>query len=423
MPVFSAKSSPSTPSHPTDSIDDWEIDLLPAVSGSVGPDSTVRSSLSFGHTAENGTPVAKDMDIPSAQPTTNLSGTDSSSTTNCTGSTTTPGLLTAESSSAMNGPSKKRIPPATPSETLRLAFYDVDGGPARSIQGKNTAKAARSNVFGSQMMGPMKETPFLFGRSVGTTTGTSMALETSNSLDVPPSKRAKTAGHHIVAQLPADEFTNKLDIFRGPEVLVTAGIGLMLKIYRVPRALLIQASPYFESAIKVEKIGQLSQEIIEFNCSSFAVDFVVQFLYTGAFVCPKAIAESGPRKIAILLEFYELAEKLDLDVLEKVLEVIKELLVEDYRNLQPEHIRKAVGFPALHVVRTLFARSCIQAYLESVNPVADEQARKFLFKKELQELDGFAADLMRVYGEVAGKRTPGNFAESYNPLDGKRFQY
>lgn len=90
--------------------------------------------------------------------------------------------------------------------------------------------------------------------------------------------------------------------------------------------------------------------------------------------------------------------------------------------LQAEHIRKVANFPNGQKLRMLFARSCIQAYLQSINPTY-EQAQEFRFQKELDVLDGFAADLMRAYREVADKRTPGIFAESCDLLDSKKFSY
>ncbi|KAF7867388.1 hypothetical protein EAF04_005471 [Stromatinia cepivora] len=325
-------------------------------------------------------------------------------------------------SSAMNTStpvSSAKSVPSTPSVSRELGDLNT------------TAIPARSNFFGSSPSG----TSFnhLKSSSVNIAAGNPTAQtfgslfvnashkSSSDIIDAPPQKRAKTA-HNIADQLPANEFTDKLDLFRGPEVLVTAGTSLMVKSYRLPRALLLQASPYFETAIQVENIGQVSQEMLKMDCSTLAFDFVVQFLYTGTFVCPKFMAESGSEQITILVDFYELAEKLSLDISDRVLDNIKQLLVDDYRNLLAKHIRKAIDFPTGHGLRMLFARSCIHAHLESVNPF-NEQTRTFVFKKELDELDGFAADLMRVYGEIADKRVPAKFAESSDLLDGETFYY
>lgn len=73
-------------------------------------------------------------------------------------------------------------------------------------------------------------------------------------------------------------------MFRGPEVLVTAGIQLGVKNYLIPKALLVQASPYFQNAITAETLGQITRETLKIDCSIVAFDFVVQYLYTGAFV-------------------------------------------------------------------------------------------------------------------------------------------
>ncbi|KAI9650153.1 hypothetical protein NHQ30_000166 [Ciborinia camelliae] len=357
---------------------------------------------------------------------------------------TTTQCLPAENSLAMNISkevfSSKSVP-STPGAPSKMENLGTAARPAESNSfgsGKFTLSPSTS-LFNGALSLNTSCSP-LFGSATNATIGTPaatmfgqpsksapyrtavMAIDTkSDIIDAPPQKRAKKA-HNIVAQLPANEFTSKLGLFRSPEVLVTAGTSLLSKSYLLPKGLLIHASPYFETAIEVEKIGQFSQETIKLDCSSLAFDFVVQFLYTGSFVCPKFMAESGSQQISILIEFYELAEKLSLDVLEQILDNIKQLLIDDYRNLLAAHIRKAANFPTGHGLRMLFARSCIHAYLESVNP-AHEQARKFSFKKELDELDGFAADLMRVYGEVAGKRTPVKFAESYDSLDGKKFYY
>lgn len=118
----------------------------------------------------------------------------------------------------------------------------------------------------------------------------------SDIIHAPSPKRAKTV-HSIAAQLPANEFTKKLDLFRGPEVHVTAGISLAVKSYRLPKALLLAASPFFETAIEVETIGSLSQEILRMDCSSVVFDLVVQYLYTGTFVCPSFLKKWEPQQL------------------------------------------------------------------------------------------------------------------------------
>lgn len=122
------------------------------------------------------------------------------------------------------------------------------------------------------------------------------------------------------------------------------------------------------------------------------------------------------------MEFYDLTEKFGftLNISEKVLDVIKELLVADYRVLWPEHIRKAVLLPKGHGLRILFARSCIRTYLQSVHRGF---TREFKFKKEFDELDGFVADLMRAYAEINEKRNPDVLIESFDLLNGQRYWY
>ncbi|KAF7937711.1 uncharacterized protein EAE97_007507 [Botrytis byssoidea] len=184
----------------------------------------------------------------------------------------------------------------------------------------------------------------------------------------------------------------------------------------LPKALLVQASPYFQTTIVVETLGQITRETLKIECSTLAFDFVVQYLYTGTFVRPDITGLTN------LIEFYELVEKLSLDISDMILDNIKELLMISRLYLQAEHIRKVASFSNGQTLQMLFARSCIKAYLQSVNPTY-VQAQEFRLQKELDVLDGFAADLMRVYREVADKRTPCIFAESCDLLDGNKFSY
>ncbi|APA07033.1 predicted protein [Sclerotinia sclerotiorum 1980 UF-70] len=334
-------------------------------------------------------------------------------------------------SSAMNTStplSSAKSVPSTPSVSRETGGPNINATPARSnIFGSSSSTTIFNHLKSSSVKVAAAGNPAaqslgsLFANVCFYLAHIEFTLASHKPFDAPPQKRAKTT-HNIAAQLSANEFTNRLDLFRGPEVLVAAGTSLVVKSYRIPRALLIQASPYFETGIKVETIGQISQEMLKMDCSTLAFDFVVQFLYTGTFVCPNFMAGSGSEQITTLVDFHELAEKLSLDISDRILDNIKQLLVDDHRNLLAKHIRKAINYPTGHGLRMLFARSCIHAYLESVNP-SNEQARTFVFKKELEELDGFAADLMRVYGEVAEKRVPAKYAESRDLLDGETFYY
>ncbi|TEY70387.1 hypothetical protein BOTCAL_0105g00290 [Botryotinia calthae] len=329
-------------------------------------------------------------------------------------------------------PLSANSPPTNRSPLTKLAQPAMNTPTFASPARPASAMPARSILFGSNTVGPGFE--YFRSSEVSNTTSpqavrsseppfTSASHQTqSDTVNAPPQKRAKTT-HNIVAQLPASEFTNRLDLFRGPEVLVTAGIQLGVKNYLIPKALLVQASPYFQSAITVETLGQITRETLKIECSIVAFDFVVQYLYTGAFVRSDiAGSSSGSQQVTNLIDFYELAEKLGLDISDIILENIKELLMMDRLYLQGGHIRKVANFPDGQKLLMLFARSCIQAYLQSVSPIHG-RVWTFRFQKELDTLDGFAANLMRVYREVADQRTPCIFAESCDLLDGKKFSY
>ncbi|KAM0163993.1 hypothetical protein ACHAPG_000742 [Botrytis cinerea] len=328
--------------------------------------------------------------------------------------------LSANSPATNRTPLAKLAPPATNTPTF--------ASPARPV----SAMPAKSFLFGSNTVGPGFE-PFRSSAVSNTTSPqavqaseppfTKASHQTqSDTVNPHPQKRAKTT-HNIAAQLPASEFTNRLDLFRGPEVLVTAGIQLGVKNYLIPKALLVQASPYFQNAITAETLGQITRETLEIDCSIVAFDFVVQYLYTGAFVRSDIAGfSSGSQQVTNLIDFYELAEKLGLDISDMILDNIKELLMMDRLYLQAGHICKVANFPDGQKLLMLFARSCIQTYLQSVNPIHGK-AWTFRFQKELDTLDGFAANLMRVYRKVADQRTPCMFAESCDLLNGKKFSY
>ncbi|KAG4031443.1 hypothetical protein MFRU_009g02160 [Monilinia fructicola] len=144
-----------------------------------------------------------------------------------------------------------------------------------------------------------------------------------------------------------------------------------------------------------------SNQIVTFKPSILLRDAVPLFWY---FRLPKDDSRIGPQRAARLHE------------------TIKQLLTDDSRNLQSEHICKAVNLPTQHELLTLLVRSCILACLKSVNPT-QKQVRLFTLDKEFEARDVFAPDLMHVCEEVANKRTPGNFSESCSLLDGKKPNY
>ncbi|TGO28970.1 hypothetical protein BPAE_0020g00150 [Botrytis paeoniae] len=310
--------------------------------------------------------------------------------------------LSANSSATNRSPLATLAPPTMNTSTFM--------SPARSVP----ATPARSNLFGSSTVGPNFES--FRSRTVSNTPSTQEVQSSeplftnashqiqSDTVNAPPQKRAKTT-HNIAAQLPAMSSQTDSTCFA------------VLK-FSSPLA-----SPYFQTAITVETLGQITRETLKIECSILAFDFVVQYLYTGTFVRPDIAGfSSGSQQITNLIEFYELAEKLSLNISDMILDNIKELLVIDRLYFQAGHIHKVVNFPNGQKLRMLFARSCIQAYLQSVNPTHGK-AQAFRFQKELDALDGFTADLMRVYRKVADKRTPCIFAESCDLLDGKKFCY
>ncbi|PQE25249.1 BTB POZ fold protein [Rutstroemia sp. NJR-2017a WRK4] len=225
-----------------------------------------------------------------------------------------------------------------------------------------------------------------------------------------PKNRAKTSdSHEPFCHLPSDEFSSKTALFDGPRVVITVG-DTPKKTYHLPKALLVNASPYFAAAFEGGFIEGVEQKI-ELGCTITAFDLLVQFLYTGTFKLPRSL--NPPQEISALLDLCVLLDMLLIENCTKALGVMKSLLVRSERHLQPEHVRKAVTeLPSGHAVRKLFAEAMVQVFVKDRH--LPRGRTNFRFKEEVKELDIYAADMARAFMEIA--RTRSSTSLSYRNL-------
>ena len=111
-------------------------------------------------------------------------------------------------------------------------------------------------------------------------------------------------------------------------------------------------------------------------------------------------------KITRFLDFLILADRIDLlGPLDTVLHQVKMALRASYLVLQPAHVRKAIRFlPSGHALRKLFAESCAQAYLSHTQPAGENRFREWHFENEVDNVEGFASDLLKAIGDTGRSR-------------------
>lgn len=210
------------------------------------------------------------------------------------------------------------------------------------------------------------------------------------------------------------------DLYSSSKVIIVNGTGERQKSYNLPKELLVHASDYFAAALNGHFKESIEQRL-EFDYTAGAFDAFVQYLYVGNINLPEGL--SYPDTISILLEFFVIAEKFLVNVLPAILEKLKAPLKESSQHLKKEHVRRAVlELPSGHPVRKLFAQSVIPAYLLQFNREPTKFWKtEFDFTKELEELEGFAADILKAHSELALHRKFSSAGTWHNPITGQQF--
>ncbi|CZT02989.1 uncharacterized protein RCO7_06045 [Rhynchosporium graminicola] len=119
--------------------------------------------------------------------------------------------------------------------------------------------------------------------------------------------------------------------------------------------------------------------------------------------------ETNPKAQAIsrILAFLKLANTIGLlGPFDSVVVEIRSIILSFGGALLAGHIRAASELPSGHSVRILFAEACLRAFAKDMfpRPEGAKPSVAFKFDKELDELDSFAADLIRVYKNVSKKK-------------------
>lgn len=186
-----------------------------------------------------------------------------------------------------------------------------------------------------------------------------------------------------------------MPLYHGP--LVSIKIGATT--YNVSKTLLCKHSPYF-TAMFDSKFKEGDQQLAELEeldgvVSNRSFQMLLQWMYSGQVFLRN---ESLTDRISAMIEFARLADMLNVSNVEsQIMEYIKATILanppdcwlrnpEKYAlHITPGHIHAATRLPKGQVVRALFAKAAVYAYIRS---------NDFRFSKEIRDIPDFAADLL-----------------------------
>jgi hypothetical protein len=197
--------------------------------------------------------------------------------------------------------------------------------------------------------------------------------------------------------------------------------------YTLYKRLLCHCSTFFNGAFNGHFIEAETQELT-LACSTESFELVIQWMYTAHAVLPPTVV-SDSDKVSRLLDFLKLADFLHLTgPFTTINETIHEM-VKDRSNLESKHIQEAMKLPAGTPARQLIVQACVGPYMASLgwSYVSEKTGIMidFKFKTELDELDGFAAELLRLFGETARKKQSWKHGQSsvLDPATDERMYY
>lgn len=121
--------------------------------------------------------------------------------------------------------------------------------------------------------------------------------------------------------------------------------------------------------------------------------------------------------ISRLLAFLRVADKIDLiGPFDSVIATMKDVLRDSTiagrwgvarTALMSGHVRLAAEMPLSHPVRKLIADTCFREFVQDLFSPVQPPAKMFRFDRELRELDGFAADMLRKFRQTSKRRVQG----------------
>ncbi|CZR50744.1 uncharacterized protein PAC_00618 [Phialocephala subalpina] len=220
-------------------------------------------------------------------------------------------------------------------------------------------------------------------------------MSTSATTESPP-KRRKMDDKPLLRDLPANQFLNKLNLFKSPEAVVS----VQGKDFTLPKALLCYNSPYFDRAFNGAFKEAAEQKLSMQGCSTDTFALLTQWLYTSQITLGEATDDQGSRltdtekmsqKITQLLDFLKVADEIQLlGPFDSVIQMMKKIIIVDRSILTTIHIRTAASFLNGHGARKLFVGAYVKEYLQCLHG-----CQQLKFRAELDEVDSFAADLLR----------------------------
>lgn len=215
-------------------------------------------------------------------------------------------------------------------------------------------------------------------------------------------------------------------------------------------ALLCYNSTYFDQKLNSEGDGTRvkleNAALVIPHGSPETFELVVQWMYTANLVLPvpaqpgsqnevaqgataeqkNAPESAASRAITSYLEFSKMANQIGLlGPFDLINNQVKAFLCAPEHNLLPCHIRSAMELPRGHAMRKLFMQACVAQYVKDIKT----QSSEFRFTIELNEVEPFAADLLRGFNQAVrlgstqvvmeGKRSCVVFFTFNDPLTGK----
>jgi len=218
-------------------------------------------------------------------------------------------------------------------------------------------------------------------------------------------------------------------------------IGPEKNEYILSKALLCHCSPFFDRAFNGSfKEGKEQKMYLE-DVTMDAFEVILQWVCLGTGPMDDRAGETKSAEITRLLEYAELADRLDLlGANTFFVDRIREILKESSTYLSKGHIRSALRLPWGHGIREVFAQSTVAAYLASLRLTLLQtvetrkknssretvKARPFRFETELDELEGYAADLQKAQREILRTREIKSYEgidTACDPITGEKFYF
>lgn len=243
---------------------------------------------------------------------------------------------------------------------------------------------------------------------------------------------------------------SKIDHFKGPEVVVQ----VEGEDFSLPKALLCYNSRSFDRAFNGGFKETTEQKLSMTDCSIHTFKLVVQWMYTSQIILDEdydiidtpresiqdvAAGEALPmddrhslethrssQHISRLLNFLKVTDRIELlGPFTSVVQMIKGRIIAHRSSLTCEHVRAAVELPQGHAVRELFAQACVRDYSRWFFYKSQSNRPVLGCETEVNELEGFAADLLKAFSNAIRKRNfrgkEGHFFP--DPLTGEALKY